>query len=84
MSIWNDPRGLVRYTSVGVEFSVTFLVPLMLGYWLDSREGTTPGFMLLGGTIGFALGLWRLVRQARRIRRENERPLGKDGPPPTG
>ncbi len=72
----------MRYASVGVEFTVTFLVPLALGYWLDRREGTTPGFMLLGGSIGFALGLWRLIRQARRIQRENQPPAGQGGPPP--
>jgi F0F1-type ATP synthase assembly protein I len=81
MVLWSDPRGLVRHASLGVEFIVTFLIPLALGYWLDRREGTLPGFLLLGGSIGFALGLWRVVQQGRRIQRENQPPPDEGGPP---
>jgi F0F1-type ATP synthase assembly protein I len=84
MAMRNDPRGLIRHATLGVEFTVTFLIPLVLGYWLDRKEGTLPGFMLLGGAIGFALGMWRLVQQGHRIQRENQPPPDQQGPPPTG
>ena len=58
-------RDALRYASVGVEFILTFGLAMAGGLWLDGRLGTTPGFMLLGGAAGFALGLYRLIRQAR-------------------
>lgn len=70
MARWNESRGLLRQASLGVEFTVIFLVPLAVGFWLDGKAGTRPGFMLLGGAIGFALGLWRLVRQARQVQKD--------------
>ncbi|MCJ7544914.1 MAG: AtpZ/AtpI family protein [Phycisphaerae bacterium] len=70
MARWNEPRSLLRHASLGVEFTVIFLVPLGVGFWLDGKEGTRPGFMLLGGAIGFALGLWRVVRQARQVQKD--------------
>lgn len=73
----------MRHASMGVEFTFTFLAPLALGYWLDGKEGTTPGFLLLGGAIGFAVGLRRLIGQARRIQRDNQPPKSEDGQPPS-
>jgi hypothetical protein len=61
----DNRRNLMRHASAGLEFIVTFGLPMAGGLWLDGRLGTTPGFMLLGGAAGFALGLYRLVRQAR-------------------
>jgi F0F1-type ATP synthase assembly protein I len=81
MGIWNEPRGLMRYASMGMKFTVTVLGPAALGYWLDSQARTGPGFLLLLAGAGFALGLWRLIGQAIRIRREYQT-RGEDGPPP--
>jgi F0F1-type ATP synthase assembly protein I len=67
-----EPRNLVRYAAVGVEFTATFLIPLGLGFWLDSKFGTRPGFTLLGGAIGFAVALKRLIGQGRRIDRDQQ------------
>jgi F0F1-type ATP synthase assembly protein I len=80
MTEQNQPRNLGRYASIGVEFTVTFLLPLGLGFWIDGKAGTRPGFMLLGGAIGFAAALWRLVRQGRQIDRE-QRQRGRDDRP---
>jgi F0F1-type ATP synthase assembly protein I len=80
MTEGNQPPNLGRYASIGVEFTVTFLVPLAVGYWIDGKAGTRPGFMLLGGAIGFAAALWRLIRQGRQIDREQRRG-GDDGHP---
>ncbi len=73
MAEQREPRSLTRYASVGVEFTITFLIPLGLGFWLDSKAGTRPGFTLLGGAIGFAIALRRLIGQGRRIDRDQHR-----------
>ena len=83
MGIWTDPRGLMRYGSMGMEFTVTVMGPAALGYWLDRWQDTHPGFLLLLAAVGFALGLWRLIGQAIRIRREYQ-PRSDDSLPPRG
>lgn len=60
---------MLRYVSVGTEFIVTFGILLAGGIWADMRLDTLPGFALLGAAVGFALGLYRLVKQAREIQR---------------
>jgi len=70
MSGKSQRHSLLRYSSLGAEFTLTFLIPLAIGYWLDTKAGTVPGFMLLGGAIGFGVALWRLVRQGRESQRE--------------
>jgi len=49
-----------------------------LGYWLDGRFGTAPGFLLAGLAVGFAaffVRLWRLRHLMEATRAER----GEDG-----
>ena len=77
---------MVRFASAGLEFALTFGMMLAAGFWLDRRLDTLPGFMLLGGTIGFAAALYRLLRQARQARQAGRhdprahRQAGQDRP----
>ncbi len=65
-------RRLLRHSSMGVEFTFTFAVPLCIGLWLDGKTDTLPGFTLLGAAIGFAVGLWRLIKQGKQVQREQQ------------
>ena len=42
--------------------AVTVLAGVGGGYWLDGRLGTRPLFLLLGGTLGLAAGLYYFVK----------------------
>ena len=74
----SDRKNMLRYMSAGMEFIVTFGVPLAGGLWLDKRLGTMPGFTLLGAAVGFSAGLYRLVKTGRQAQRE-ARPPQDDG-----
>ncbi|MCD6364871.1 MAG: AtpZ/AtpI family protein [Planctomycetes bacterium] len=76
----DDNRRWMRYTTVGMEFSVTFLAFMALGFFLDRWEDPSgpPAWMLTLGAIGFGIGLHRLIRQANEIRRLDHRGRGKD------
>ena len=79
----NDPRSdVIRYLSVGVEFITIFVALLAGGIWLDGRVGPRPAWTIAGAVLGFAGGMYRLIRQAvelhnRRfdVRRRDEETL---------
>lgn len=61
---------LLRYSTVGLEFTATFALMFGAGLLLDRWLATTPGWSLLGGAIGFGVALRRLLLQGRRMDRE--------------
>ena len=50
------------YASLGVQFAVTILLFLAVGWWLDGQLGTTPLFLLLGTLLGAVGGFYKLYR----------------------
>ena len=60
---------LLRYATAGIQFSAVFAFFAMGGMLLDFRLNTMPGYTLLGMAVGFGLGLYRLLRQAKELRR---------------
>jgi len=73
------PPDMMRYATLGVEFIAVFGVFLAAGIWADSRLAAEPAFTLAGGVIGFAGGLYRMVRCARGYDSGNDSPPS-DGP----
>ena len=57
----------LRYSTVGLEYAVTFGVGLAAGYGVDLLAGTVPGFTVIGGVVGFLLGTRRLARQGKAL-----------------
>ncbi len=59
----------------GVQFTVTILLFLFLGQWLDKRWGTTPWLTIAGAFLGAGGGfvsLYRTLMDAQK-REEDER-----------
>lgn len=56
-----------RMTGAGVEFIVAVLLFGGIGWFIDHRMGTSPWCMMSGFFIGFAVGLYMLIRQAGRM-----------------
>lgn len=57
----------LRYSTVGLEYAVTIGAGLAAGYGVDLLAGTIPGFMIIGGVIGFLLATRRLARQGKAL-----------------
>jgi len=55
----------MRYLAFGTEFALTIGLMLAGGLWLDNKTGMLPLFTLVGACVGFALGLYLLIRRAR-------------------
>lgn len=49
---------------VGFEFFVSVVVCGAVGWWLDKWLKTEPWLMVVGAVIGFAAGLWMMIRSA--------------------
>lgn len=56
-----------RLAGVGVEFIVAFAGCAWLGWWLDKKFATAPWLLITGCAIGFATGLWSLIRAAQKM-----------------
>lgn len=56
-------RDLYRYSGLGMQFAATVGVFALLGRWLDTRAGASPWFLIAGVFLGFALGLYSMVRK---------------------
>ena len=71
-------RNLWTYASAGLEFTFTFGLMLAAGFYLDRALKTGVGFTMLGGVVGFAAALYRLLRKARQGREERQHDDGGD------
>ena len=58
------PASPWAYASLGFEVVVPVALLTFGGYWLDSRWGTLPWFVLLGAFLGMAVGFYNLFRRA--------------------
>ncbi len=55
-----------RLASVGIEFSVSTVVGLLGGQWLDKKLGSAPYLMLVGLILGIIAGGRSLIVAARK------------------
>jgi ATP synthase protein I len=57
-----DLSSWFRMTGLGVEFIAAIAVMGGIGWWADRRLGTMPWLTLVGVVVGFAVGLWTVIR----------------------
>jgi len=59
-----DPLWVIfgLYGAVGIQLALAVIAGLFLGHYLDNKWGTAPWLMLAGLTLGFAGGLYNLIR----------------------
>lgn len=53
-----------RITTVALEM----VIPALIGYWLDLWLGTRALFLIAGSLLGFAAGLFSLLRLTRPVK----------------
>lgn len=61
-----------RVSTIGLEFAL----PPLAGAYVDQRAGTSPWVTLLGVLVGFAVGMWHILRIARETQRDGTRDQG--------
>jgi len=65
-------KNLGAYGTVGLEFSLSVLVGLFGGQWLDRKFHTGPWLTLIGMGFGTAAAVQTLWRAAKKARKELE------------
>lgn len=60
----------LEITSLGTEFALAEIVGGAVGYWLDTKMGTLPWFLLGGVLLGFALGIWRVISATKQANKD--------------
>ena len=60
-----------RMAGVGVEFVAAIFLLGAVGWWLDRRFGWSPWGLIVGVALGFAVGLWQLVRVGMKSFRDS-------------
>ena len=62
-------RALSDYLGIGLQIASSFALFVFLGYWADTKLGTSPLLLLAGvlvGMLGMVLVLMKITRQANR------------------
>ncbi|GAB4203818.1 MAG: hypothetical protein OHK0013_18250 [Sandaracinaceae bacterium] len=67
-----------RLALVGTELTVSILIGLFGGHWLDGRLGSRPWLTLLGLLLGVAAGFNSLLRVARREQARIDRQAARE------
>ena len=58
----------VRWMGIGIEFLVVIGIFSGLGYFLDKKSGTSPGFLIMGFFVGFSVMLYTMIKRAGGIK----------------
>lgn len=64
------------YISLGLQFAISILLCLFIGWWVDGKLGTTPLFLLIGTFFGAGAGLYSLYKGL--ISEQQKEQKGKD------
>lgn len=72
-----DVQRAFAMAAVGTEI----VIPVLLGWWLDSYLDSSPWGALLGGVVGFTGGIWHMVQLSKP---DESSPDDRPSPPGTG
>lgn len=74
---------LYRYSGLGLQFAATVGLFAFVGRWLDARWNASPWLLLAGVFLGFALGLYSMLRKMpASARPRRPAPEGRADEPP--
>jgi ATP synthase protein I len=66
----DDDSGSGNLASLGIEMGVGIGLGATVGYWVDSRFHTSPWGILIGCTLGFATGIYLLIKAAMKANKD--------------
>lgn len=67
-----EKRGNWRLVGAGTEFAGAVLVLALIGYGIDHWLGTEPWGVIVGTLLGFAGGMYNLIKLAQLAQQEQD------------
>lgn len=64
------PKNYLEYLYLGSEIAFTLGVPILIGYWLDTRYDMMPWFTLSGVLLAMLLLILMLIRLIRKLNKK--------------
>lgn len=55
------------YLGIGIQFVLSLLLCIILGYWLDDHYDSSPLFILIGVFLGMFAGFYNLFKVVSRL-----------------
>ncbi|MBR3631857.1 MAG: AtpZ/AtpI family protein [Elusimicrobiaceae bacterium] len=68
-----NAQDTVAITTLGLEFATAVALGTAGGFWADKHWQTTPWGILAGVLLGFALGMYIVIKEARRLATQDKR-----------
>jgi F0F1-type ATP synthase assembly protein I len=65
-------REVAPYLTLGFQLAAAVIVFFLIGWWLDSRYGTSPTFQLVGLVIGAVGGMINFFRTISRLTKQDK------------
>ena len=62
----------VTITTLGLEFAVAVALGAGVGFWIDRKIGSTPWSTVTGVLLGFSLGMYIIIKEANRLKKEEK------------
>jgi F0F1-type ATP synthase assembly protein I len=66
-------QAIAPFASVGWVFAVSVAVCTALGWWIDTRIGTKPYFLLGGAVFGIIIGIYNLAVVVKELNEESKK-----------
>jgi hypothetical protein len=69
----NRTKGMSRMAGVGIQFAIAVALCALIGNWIDRKTGSSPWGVIIGTFVGFAAGLYSMLKAAREENRGGKR-----------
>jgi F0F1-type ATP synthase assembly protein I len=76
----SNQRGPWKLAGAGIELAGAVLVLAFIGYAIDQRLGCYPWLTVVGTLLGFAGGLYNLIKIASLAQQQDENQAGRSSP----
>lgn len=60
------PQSWLRYSHLGLQFSLTLVLCVLAGSWLDKRYETSPWWTLAGSLLGISASLYLVIKETSK------------------
>ena len=65
-------RDVGPYLTLGIQLAAAVVFFFLIGWWLDTRMGTSPTFELIGLSLGFVGGMIKFFRSAAEMSKKDK------------